>query len=518
MPTNVTTWAELNTACQSPPADGVIMVMNDIVANNTITINKTTPIQIIGSNTSSPWTLSYPSTTTATTRHFIINGAGGVTFDDIIIDGGSGATNNSGVVPESVTTGGSGITFTNGLGNVIGPNCTIQNCFTRGSITGSPGLMGALSIYAVNGPTQIDFYGTVQYNRCYGTSYYSSGGGVCCFQRNANSYVIFNMFEGSKIQYNSSWSAGGGVMVDTYSLQTNTNNVFNMYGGSINNNVSQSVGGGIAAGASTDDAPVLNLMAGSINDNQATGTSGYSTGVELGNGGGIWLQGGTCNVENDVKIWNNIAKKWGGGAYTSGQTTNNALKPVINVTGGDWKGNQAVLGAAIYKNGGPLVVTGGIFHEHHSAGDGAVFYAQAADITLNASALSTNLKPNDNSEPETGTVSIFNNSSQGNGGVVLVSGTNPSGGPVSSSLVATNILFYNNSAIGNGGVVCSTKGSSTNNNAIATTNFTGCYFDNNSAANGGVLYSNGLNTTNSLTNCKFIENSATNGGAYYIAM
>jgi len=458
------------------PSDGLVYIGSNITFTSTITTPTNAPAVTIESTPGSgPYTLSYPSSSNSTNYNFVFRGAG-VTLDNIIIDGGTNATSNVGNPPNNVSVGGGGISIQNGV-NTIGAGCTIQNCYTNGNLQGGT---GAVNVWSNSGPITLNLYGTIQYNRGTGNNFQATGAGMAIIQQSSNNSILTNMYPGAKIVYNSAFCAGGGLFVDTWALNMNTNNVFNMTGGNIDNNYTQTVGGGIAAGASSDDNVTLNISGGSISNNKAdnTGTS-YNTvnGVqERGNGGGIWIQDGTTTISGNTQIWNNVAVQYGGGAYTSSSISPTDPKaPTINVQGGDWKANTAVQGAAIYKNGGPLTVNGGIFHDHVSTGDGAVFYANNANTSLIASALPSNLTPDDTATPTAGTISVFGNTANGGNGGVVANKGNPA-----STFTATNVLFYKNTATGNGGVLYS--------DTANINQFNGCILDSNSAQLGGAYY------------------------------
>jgi len=531
MPTQVTDWTSLNNACSNPATyapDGIIQVMNNIAygTNNSVIVDNTKGININIQSSGGPWTLQGQTNAGGgnNNRHFLVgyNGQNGFigtpnatfTIDNIILDGGTGASANTGVAPTpgTGTTFGGGIIIASGT-NTIGPNCTIQNCWT-GWWNVDGGGYGALCVHSWFGsqtqiPTVVNFSGIIQYNTNGSNQqqYQEAPGGVMVFQRNgwntnnqpSGPATIFNMTGGS-ISYNSSFCGGGGMCLDTYAQHnTQSNCTFNMSAGTISYNVAATVGGGIMCGSQSDDLINMNLSGGSISYNKATGTGTYymtANGIpENGNGGGIWLMDGTTTISGSIQIWYNTASNFGGGAYTSAAVAStDPQAPNIVVNGGDWKANTAIQGAAIYKSGGPLTVSTGNFHQHTSTGDGAVFYAQASSISLNATALPTNLTPSEtNNTVVAGTISVFDNKAGGNGGVVNVSGTRGTS-QVNSSFTATNVLFYNNSAAGNGGVLYSSSGSSYSGSGTPPT------------------------VTNNFTNCILSKNSATNGGAYWVGM
>jgi len=561
MPTQVTTWQQLYNCCANPTTyitsgDGQIQVMNNITYNDnsgngyngtangqSVYINNAAGVNIsITSGTGGPYTL-FTSTNGQNqgvnySRHFTIGyptpGTPGfnianstVTIDNIILDGNTGAlpagaspASTAAPVPSATpaVSWGGGIQIASGT-TTFGSGFVLQNCYSGMWNDPVAGGHGALCINSyfyniTDQPCIVNFSGTIQYNQNgngphLAQNYYEAPGGVMIMQRNGwnngntstshtGPVTQFNM-TGGNISYNTSYCAGGGVCLDSNALNQNSNIVFNMTGGTISYNVAATVGGGLMVGSMSDDFITLNLSAGSINNNQATGTGTYIMGgngviKETGNGGGIWMMDGQCNISGTIQIWNNTASQYGGGAYTSAAVAQTAWNaPSINVSGGDWKANTAIQGAAIFKSGGPLTITGGNFHQHTSTGDGAVFYAQAAVISLNATALPTNLTPSEtNNTVVAGTISVFDNVAGGNGGVVNVSGSQGNN-LVSSSFTATNVLFYNNSAKGNGGVLYSSSGP---------------------AYTGGTPPT----VTNTLTGCIFSKNSATNGGAYWVGM
>ena len=149
----------------------------------------------------------------------------------------------------------------------------------------------------------------------YANSANSYGGGVRV--GGSNTAATFHMYNG-KIQDNMA-DNGGGVSVTGGS-------VFNMHGGTIENNATrgggwQNYGGGVLVHSGT-----FNMYGGTITGNQ-TGT---------GNGGGLALREGTQSTANIYggTISDNISHGYGGGIYVNGSTLN--IQPdegkVISIT------------------------------------------------------------------------------------------------------------------------------------------------------------------------------------------
>lgn len=535
MPTSVATWQDLYNACSNPTTyapDGIINVTANIPygTNSSVYINNSSGINISIQSSGGPFTLTSPTNASSggnQTRHFTIgyptapgnpgfnNPNATVTFDNIILDGGTGASSTAGTTPTPTSSPaaswGGGVLIACGT-TTFSSGFTLQNCWT-GYANIDNGGYGALCVhsYLYNNnqpPTIVNFSGTVQYNTngSNNQQYQEAPGGVMIFQRNNNGtgtpVTQFNMTGGS-ISYNSSFCGGGGVCLDTYAACLNSNEVFNMSAGTISYNTAATVGGGIMCGSQSDDNIMMNISGGTISYNKALGTGTYTMNnafgqAENGNGGGIWLQDGTTTISGNVVIANNTAANLGGGAYVSlgNSLCNSAVAAKMNVNGGDWYTNSAIQGAAIYycsngTLGNNLDVTSGNFHNHSSSGDGAVFAANGAPIVLNATSLPSNLTPTESNYTLTpGTISVFDNKATGNGGVVTISGTQGNN-LVNTSFSATNVLFYNNSAGGNGGVLYSTSGPAFTGGTPPTVTNTliGCILDHNSAGGlGGAYY------------------------------
>ncbi|MCL2078522.1 MAG: InlB B-repeat-containing protein [Oscillospiraceae bacterium] len=110
---------------------------------------------------------------------------------------------------------------------------------------------------------------------------------------------------------------------------------FNMYGGSITNNISSEHGGGIRMEYGT-----FNMYGGSVTNNNST--SYY--------GGGVSAYSGTFNMYGG-KISGNTAY-YGGGIFMSTSATYN--NTWVNIYGGEISGNTANYGGAIYISGKSL--------------------------------------------------------------------------------------------------------------------------------------------------------------------
>jgi len=195
----------------------------------------------------------------------------------------------------------------------------------------------------------------------------SSGGGVIIH----NALVTFIMHDGN-IQNNiATQGMGGGMMA-------NTGSVITMHGGTIQNNTAtgaSGAGGGIAMNTNS----ILNFNGGTIQTNTAGwgggiaffgGTQGHFAGATQKNirnntgnhqGGGIYNEGGTVNINGTTDIYNNHRASAGGGAgiqQMSG-TIRIGQNGTVNI-----RNHSTVNGAAVHVSGGTVYMyaSGNIYY------------------------------------------------------------------------------------------------------------------------------------------------------------
>ncbi len=291
-------------------------------------------------------------------------------------------------------------------------------------------------------------------------------------------------------------------------------------------------------------------------------TATKDTSGSNGNGGAVYLNGGTMNGVNSTRLTSNSAENHGGAVYVSYVNNDDGTKTggVLNMTDGLLEKNTAYSGGAISsRTAGTVNLTGTVIKDNSATcpqsggeGGGAV-YSNNSTLSLSGVTLDGNktayyggalyginvdvqIKDNTqikNSSGVTGaalyisgkstasmdTAALTNNTASSNGVIYINSG----------SLGINNLTASENEA-NNGGVIYAsgsavlniTGGSYTGNNANSGGVFdwrssgaltaADAEFSENTAKNGGVI-----NTTQTaeFTSCIFNENSAVNGGVVY---
>ena len=156
----------------------------------------------------------------------------------------------------------------------------------------------------------------------------------------------FNMYGGTITGNNySGYGGGGGVHVST---NQNSSATFNMYDGEITGNTATKGGGGVYV----DDGCTFKMSGdASITGNNAL----YEDERHPGNGGGVYVSGGTFTMSGG-SITGNEATTNGGGVYVKGGTFTMSGGTI----GGDAEGdtNTATDGGGVYVNGGTFKVSG----------------------------------------------------------------------------------------------------------------------------------------------------------------
>ena len=177
--------------------------------------------------------------------------------------------------------------------------------------------------------------------------------------------TVLNMYRNVTLKNNHATIVGGGaVLID--------DGTFNMYGGSITSNSSNSDGGGVYV----DSASTFKMSGGSITDN-------YSD----SDGGGVFVYDtGTAFEISGGTISGNKADLQGGGVYVGSGA-------VLSIKGGEIKNNQATQGGgvAIY-NAAQFTMSGGTIGPGNIAEDisvessGGGVYVSNTDFTMSGNA------------------------------------------------------------------------------------------------------------------------------------
>ena len=217
--------------------------------------------------------------------------------------------------------------------------------------------------------------------------------------------------------------------------------------------------------------------------------------IDTNYGGAVLNMGGTLNLNCTIKNSN---------AYAGGAIGNMG---VMNITGGTYSNNTALVGGGALANVGMATIDGGIFTENSSNYAGAI-YNTMGQLTINDVAIYGN-------ESVDFGGAIFNDSNLGycyliiNGGEIYNNKTNSSGGAIANecSLTINGGEIYENTAGEYGGAVCLPD---YENNAVL--NITGGTFSQNTAVSGGAIYVYAKGTTTNVSTTisggTFSENSA----------
>ncbi len=242
---------------------------------------------------------------------------------------------------------------------------------------------------------------------------------------------------------------------------------------------------------------------GTLTLNNITITKGYYN----GDGGAIYNNIGTLNINNSKFLYNETTLNGNGGAIIS--------FGALNVANSEFAYNKAANGGALYSTGGAAVttVTGSNFHDNQTKDTitygwgGAVYMSAGAAVTIQSSTLSANkaryggavyvyqtsslthLTVNNNS-----TLSS-NSGDDGGGGIYILGGT----------ATLTNVTLSGNSGgLGYGGGIHNYLGTATLTNVTLSGNSAG--------AGGGIYILVGIAT---LTNVTLSGNWAGVGGGIY---
>ena len=249
--------------------------------------------------------------------------------------------------------------------------------------------------------------GTIENNATRGGGWMNYGGGVLVQSG------TFNMYGGTITGNQTGTGNGGGL-----ALREKTQSTANIYGGTISDNISHGYGGGIYVSGSTlniqpDEGKVI-----SITGNKAFDcpTEGHQT----GRGGGMYLgnlANGTLTLDQ-VNISNNTAEDCGGGLFVScnvdledgasitgnGEGLVNATSSAhmngggvylaggtFNLNGGEISGNNDVYnGAGVYVAGGTFNLNSGKINGNKAQAYGGGVYVAGGTFNLNGGEISSN--------------------------------------------------------------------------------------------------------------------------------
>lgn len=350
--------------------------------------------------------------------------------------------------------------------------------------------------------------------------------------------ITYNLTDKLEIYDNIANGDGGGlaVIASNTSLPGKPNFTLEVNGTKIYNNVTRTgKGGGMylykLAGATDAGGNAykyyLTLIKGEIHNNKS-GLKADGT-YNAADGGGIYLDGLTINseVENTVKIHNNVAGKDGGGFYITNATYTMESGELYSNTANSGNGG----GLYISGTGGNLTMNEGkIYGNSTKVGNGGGIYVYNGVLSFGTSSTETELYGNTSAKSggaiyvrntngdivldnvNLGKTANSNTATDGNGGAIYVEAM-ASGKKMS----ITNCDIINNKAIdgvsssedGKGGAFYVKSG----NVEITGGTITG----NESQLDGGSFFSEGGNLT--ISGASITENKSTgrNGGAFYLA-
>ena len=249
---------------------------------------------------------------------------------------------------------------------------------------------------------------------------------------------VLNMYDGVTIQnYKTDNSLGAGVRLNTDTMTKQTTSTFNMYGGTIKNcgivSGSETFGGGVFVGANgifnmkggtieentaqygggvclmltqnqpgNVNDPKFFMDGGEIKDNSASKDSGgvyvydgnftMEGGVIEGNSasnnaGGVYVLYGNFTMKKEGVIKDNSAAR-GGGVYVYGNRTNGSF----TMEGGEISDNAAQAhGGGVYVNSnGKISITGGEITGNSAGNYGGGIYTQQSDLTISNASITDN--------------------------------------------------------------------------------------------------------------------------------
>ena len=287
---------------------------------------------------------------------------------------------------------------------------------------------------------------------------------------------------------------GGTINVYDYTSSEETTGAVVVKGGSCN------IGGDAQITGRIDNGGAVSVLGGSCT------ISGSNINKNNTKYGGVYVENGTCTIEEDASITSNQAFDQGGGVYVEGGICNIYGTIGSNYTADNYDGD----GGGVYVAGGECNIYGTIYNNTAKRDGGGVYVADgkcdiaATSINYNEAARNGGGIYVAGGECRIATQTIGLNTATGNGGGVYVA----SGAKVTvNNTQAGPPRITHNTANGNGGGVYLCEGVEWNNL---------CYVTTNTAQYGGGIYSEG--------NCKLeirmgsVENNTATveGGGLYL--
>ncbi len=314
--------------------------------------------------------------------------------------------------------------------------------------------------------------GTIENNATRGGGWQNYGGGVLVHNG------TFNMYGGTITGNQTGTGNGGGL-----ALREKTQSTANIYGGTISDNISHGYGGGIYVSGNTLN---IQPKEGQVNITGNKAFDCPTEGHQTGRGGGMYLENlanGTLTLDQ-VNISNNTAEDCGGGLFVScdvnledGASITGNGEGLVNATssahmngggvylaggtfdlnGGEISNNKDDIlnGAGVYVAGGTFNLNSGKINGNEAKDSGGGVYVAGGTFNLNGGEISGNeASSGGGMDYEAGKVTINKGSTiSGNvanyGGGVLVSGKDitMSGGSITGNGTKGNNYRY-------GGGVC----------------------------------------------------------------
>lgn len=421
-------------------------------------------------------------------RHF--NVIGGLTLEDIILDGNYNGTNtitsggvdvnvdgiyhgvltmNGGAVIQNCYTksGGAGVSVTYGTFTMNG-DAVIQNCTAdsggglliissiatihNGTIKGSKATCGG-GIYITGSNSTFTMYdGMIGGDNAADGNAAGYGGGIFAVGTNNKIYIGGNATgpaDGGnpKINGNTAYFYGGGVSLGG-------NDRYTMYRGEINGNKNTESGiyGVGGAGIHIRAGSYFSVLGGTINDN-----------TTVKNGGGIFVNGGNFTMGGTSVVSGNTAALNGGGIY--GNVGYTDARATVTLNSGVISGNKGTYGGGVFLDKSDIVmgVAGGgndsVSVENNTAGymGGGVDAHNGSTFTMHCGTINGNHSVSGGELTYGGGVAVYNNSTftMKNGMITGNSATDYSGGVeiYQNSLVTMDGgSITNNSASRGGGI------------------------------------------------------------------
>ena len=415
----ILSWEELVTKIDSlsDATTTEFIIMNDLTATSTITVNK--PVKIISDKNVTITRGNSLDGVNFEDSFFGVESAGnlelvGTLEKTITLDGGN--ANDSPILATAP--------LITSSGNLTLTNCTLQNNTLNSTV---PVFGNGGAVYVSGGTFTMNGVGTISHcNAENGGAVYVSGG-------------TFKMNGGTITECSATDSGGGVWMNGGSSIWEIVGSSFTMSGDSkIDICNSNSEGGGVYVTDSSNLCTFKMLDEATITNCTAENGGGVSYGCGLK---------GTFEISGNAKINSNISSYCGGGIYLYG---------ILTMDGGTISGNKAPSGAGVYVRDGSssFTMNGGKISDNNATESGAGVYLSdsTSSFTMTYGTISNNLVNNENNGASiynvAGTVTILNTSLGQNqeftqniidGEVDASSGTGGNTG-TSVTSISTNVL------------------------------------------------------------------------------